>query len=72
MKEVILEDLIKFNLNKEQVAEFFDDPINKQYQKDFKVYEKPGTQGSLFDIAQKDKYTKLYKDKTRSTVNIAS
>lgn len=63
MKEVIFEDLIKEDLNKEQVAEFFDDPINKQYQKDFKVYEKPGTQGSLFDIAQKNKYTKLYKDK---------
>ena len=63
MKEVIFEDLIKEDINKEQVDEFFKDPINKQYQKDFKVYEKSGAQGGLFDIIQKNKYTKLYKDK---------
>ena len=63
MKEVIFEDLIKENLTKEELDSFFSDEINKQYQKDFKVYEKPGTQGIFFDIAQKDKYTKLYKDK---------
>ena len=63
MKEIIFEDLVKVDLNKNQLNEFFDDPINKQHQKDFKVYEKSGAQGGLFDITQKDKYTKLYKDK---------
>ena len=49
MKEVIFEDLIKENLTKEELDSFFSDEINKQYQKDFKVYEKPGTQGSFFE-----------------------
>ena len=63
MKEIILEDVLKVDLTKDQVNDFFNDPINKQYQKKFKVYEKPGTQENLFDIVQKDKYTKIYKDK---------
>ena len=63
MKEIVLEDVLKVDLTKDQIDDFFNDPINKQYQKKFQVYEKPGTQGSLFYIVQKNKYTKLYKDK---------
>ncbi len=63
MKEIILEDALKVDLTKDQIDDFFNDPINKQYQKDFKVYEKLGTHGSLFDIYKKAKYTKIYKDK---------
>lgn len=63
MKEIVLEDVLKTDLTKDQIDDFFNDPINKQFQKKFQVYEKPGTQGSLFNIVQKDKYTKLYKDK---------
>ena len=63
MKEIILEDVLKTDLTKDQIDDFFNDPINKQFQKKFQVYEKLGTQGSLFNIVQKDKYTKLYKDK---------
>ena len=71
MKEIILEDIVKQDLTKEELDNFFSDEINKAHINDFKVYERNSSkQVDLFndlekryDISQKDKLTKYYKDK---------